>query len=445
MHNFKEEIQSIAKMVLPEDVNLAFVVDLCFTIFKLLKELRASSGLSTLRSFVRLLNSAYLLRNKHNISFPSALWTAYTVCYARQFKDNDTWSAQMTTQVKILCEKLGVLQDPQFLRNVTTNTGEHILTPSRKLQAEAVLSCTDCNLPVLLEGPAAVGKTALIAFLCNRENVLERVNNTENTSVQDYLGSYLPLGNAFTFHKGALYRAMENGSYFLSDEFNLADPAVLNMLFPLLEGKGFIQIPGTDKIVEAHPSFRFFATQNDAKYANRHQLPLSLRNRFVEVQVGDFPVDELPEIISKRRDVTKKAPKQPIPANKLAALYHSIKDTPLRITMREIIKWIHRQALFEQPTWQQVGLSFLGQRFSHESENYRSLLGHFERIWEPVGQRNDVSITQEGDGVLFKEGQLQLVVADAQLARSPLWAKGRDPPPESFQRILVRIAFAVKR
>lgn len=43
-----------------------------------------------------------------------------------------------------------------------------------------------------------------------------------------------------------------------------------------------------------HPSFRLFATQNGARYANRHPLPLSIKGRFLEVQVGRgceaFPV-----------------------------------------------------------------------------------------------------------------------------------------------------------
>jgi midasin (ATPase involved in ribosome maturation) len=94
---------------------------------------------------------------------------------------------------------------------------------------------------------------------------------------------------------------MEKGWWFLADEFNLADPVVMCMLFPLLEGKGCIQVPGTDKIVRAAPGFRFFATQNDASYAGRHQLPVSLRNRFLEVQVGEFSETELPEIIFKRK------------------------------------------------------------------------------------------------------------------------------------------------
>ena len=64
---------------------------------------------------------------------------------------------------------------------------------------------------------------------------------------------------------------MENGSWFLADEFNLCPPAVLGLLGPLLEG----QCP-FDTDIEIHPDFRFFATQNSASYAGRYKLPISL-------------------------------------------------------------------------------------------------------------------------------------------------------------------------
>jgi MoxR-like ATPase len=46
--------------------------------------------------------------------------------------------------------------------------------------------------------------------------------------------------------------------------FNLADPAVMSTLFPILEGGKSIRIPGTSKDIVATEGFRFFATQNDA-------------------------------------------------------------------------------------------------------------------------------------------------------------------------------------
>ncbi len=86
---------------------------------------------------------------------------------------------------------------------------------------------------------------------------------------------------------------MHQGHWFLADEFNLAPPEVMSVLRPLLEGQQQVAVPGTDKVVQVAPGFRLFATQNHSSYANRNKLPVSLRTRFVEVQVQDFTQDEL--------------------------------------------------------------------------------------------------------------------------------------------------------
>jgi hypothetical protein len=63
--------------------------------------------------------------------------------------------------------------------------GSHILTPSRRAHAEALMACMTCKLPVLLEGPAAVGKTSLVAAVCSAHQLtLLRISNSESTTLQ---------------------------------------------------------------------------------------------------------------------------------------------------------------------------------------------------------------------------------------------------------------------
>lgn len=77
---------------------------------------------------------------------------------------------------------------------------------------------------------------------------LERVNNTDSTSHQDYFGSYrdqalisysdsrlvpAPNGKKCVLCAGPLIRAVESGGWFLSDEFNLAQPDTMSALAPL--------------------------------------------------------------------------------------------------------------------------------------------------------------------------------------------------------------------
>jgi hypothetical protein len=65
---------------------------------------------------------------------------------------------------------------------------QHVLSPNRLEVARAVAACICLNLPVLLEGPAAVGKTSLVTALAQHlddiPHHLERVNNTESTGLQ---------------------------------------------------------------------------------------------------------------------------------------------------------------------------------------------------------------------------------------------------------------------
>ena len=98
----------------------------------------------------------------------------------------------------------------------------------------------------------------------------------------------MPEGDTFCFHAGPLLLAMEAGNWFLADELNLAPPAMLSMLAPLLEGKRSLLNPSTGKEVTADPNFRFFATQNLSTYANRNPLPTNIRSRFLEVHFSDF-------------------------------------------------------------------------------------------------------------------------------------------------------------
>jgi midasin (ATPase involved in ribosome maturation) len=66
-----------------------------------------------------------------------------------------------------------------------------------------------------------------------------------DAALQDYIGSYLPAGDGtFAFHEGPLLRCARQGHWLLLDEFNLADPCVLSVLCPLLEGASSLSVPG---------------------------------------------------------------------------------------------------------------------------------------------------------------------------------------------------------
>ncbi|CAF4496215.1 unnamed protein product, partial [Rotaria sp. Silwood2] len=412
-----------------------------------------------MRNIIRLLDSAYLLqlRFKTTLDFISSLWTAYHVTIANHIKDENL-RTEITDHVKKLLTKNRSstdLRQPIFTDWIH-KSDEHILTESRLNYANAVLGAVTCNIPLLLEGPAAVGKTALISYLCknlktqifnNNSNSgiqLERVNNTDTTTIQDYLGTFLPVNDGFAFQKGALYRAMENGWWFLADEFNLADPSVMNMLFPLLEGKNAITIPTSGKIITAKPGFQFFATQNDASYANRYQLPVSLRNRFLEVQFGEFLDNELPEIILQRNELGKLKPKclTKDSAKELAQFYHRVLRTRSRITFRELVKWLHRHAFLSpnKELWSTIGALLLSAKYPVESEAREILIKDLKETWPKIimSTNPQVEIKDIGGQVRFREGELYVDVPNTTLVDSLVPSS-----PETFLRSLTRLALAV--
>ena len=82
------------------------------------------------------------------------------------------------------------LTELQPLLRSDGGASEYVMTDTRRRYAESVLACVRCNRPVLLEGPAAAGTTTLITALARSQHDarVERVNNTDTTSIQDYLG-----------------------------------------------------------------------------------------------------------------------------------------------------------------------------------------------------------------------------------------------------------------
>ncbi|CAF1367770.1 unnamed protein product, partial [Rotaria sordida] len=461
MKEMKDELLQYAKCLLSDertDAELEIAMDICIIILNHYKKNRSDFPKLTLRNFIRLFNSAYLLQVKSpdKFDFISSLWAAFLVTIVNQIK-NDTIKTKLSDEVKFGLQKIAtIVSEPKI--EIKQDT-EHVLTESRYVYANAILRAVVCGIPLLLEGPAAVGKTTLISFLAKSKKIkLERVNNTDTTTAQDYLGTFLPVGNQFEFQPGALYRAMKNGWWFLADEFNLADPSVMNLLFPLLEGKKSIIIPSTGKIISAKEGFHFFATQNDASYADRHRLPVSLRNRFVEIQFSDFSTPELTKIILERNMIDNITfndhPFNQTTAQYLADFYHDvINDSYCRITIRDLIKWKHRHSVLShrEDDWHAVGISFLCTKHASNSLEEKRTIDTLNKIFRldtnNISKFNITKVTT--NRVRFQENRLHVDLSCINLTdqKDLLWISNENKnitPPLLFRMMLIRIAFAIK-
>ena len=351
---FKAEMERMIESVLPANGSDVDLPTLIWNIWQRFEKYQQQSRLAqplNLRSVVRFLDSVYRLSVALAPSSGSlrsvaqglkqTLVIAFEATMSGMFKvDQDAKS-----ELEWLCKALGVSH-----RDVTRPVVELdasssvVITASRKIYTEQLYYADICNLPVLLEGPAAVGKTALVHALCKTANggKLYRVNNTQTTTIEDYLGSQMPTGGGFQYQDGELVKAMKNGGWFLADEFNLADPNIMSMLSPLLEGQGSLRLEG-ERTVTAHPAFRFFATQNDSNYAGRNKLPPTLRARFLEMQVHAFEKKDIVEIWDHRireQSTALTGEQSELIATVYSELRSDANGSPqVSLTMREIDKW----------------------------------------------------------------------------------------------------------
>jgi nitric oxide reductase NorQ protein len=119
----------------------------------------------------------------------------------------------------------------------------------------------DKRIPVLLYGPPGTGKTALVeaAFAD-----LLTVAGTGDTVVEDFLGNFIPLPDGgYEFVYGPLVVAMREGRALLIDDATLIPPKVLAVLYPAMDGRRVITIPGyRNERVEAVDGFYVIAGHN---------------------------------------------------------------------------------------------------------------------------------------------------------------------------------------
>jgi hypothetical protein len=119
----------------------------------------------------------------------------------------------------------------------------------------------DKHIPVLLYGPPGTGKTAMVEAAFGD---LLTVAGTENTLVDDFLGGFMPTPDrGYEFFYGPLVVAMREGRPLLVDDATLIPPRVLAVLYPAMDGRGVITIPGyRNERVEAADGFYVIAGHN---------------------------------------------------------------------------------------------------------------------------------------------------------------------------------------
>ncbi|VVB16038.1 unnamed protein product [Arabis nemorensis] len=232
--------------------------------------------------------------------------------------------------------------------------------------------------PVLLQGPTSSGKTSLVKYLAAISgNKFVRINNHEQTDLQEYLGSYMTDSSGkLIFHEGALVKAVRDGHWIVLDELNLAPSDVLEALNRLLDDNRELFVPELQKTISAHPNFMLFATQNPpALYGGRKILSRAFRNRFVEIHVDEIPEDELSEILTEKCLIAKSYATKMVEVMKdLQRDRQSSKAFAGKhkyITPRDLFRWADRFRTYEGKSNEELareGYYLLAERLRDDTE-----------------------------------------------------------------------------
>lgn len=310
----------------------------------------------------------------------------------------------------------------------------YIITPFIEKNLKNLLRASSTRrFPILLQGPTSSGKTSMVEYLAKVSgNKFVRINNHEHTDLQEYLGSYVSTDDgSLKYQEGVLVEALRNGYWIVLDELNLAPSDVLEALNRLLDDNRELFLPETQEVIQPHPNFMLFATQNPAGlYGGRKVLSRAFRNRFLELHFDDIPEDELEYILKERTQIAPSFCSRIVSVyKKLSVLRQSTRLFEQKnsfATLRDLFRWALRQA-DDRETLAVNGFMLLAERVRNSSER-----GAVKKVIEDV-----MKVKIDEDAIYGLAELEKRAEGNISLSRNIVWTK-------AMRRVFVLVSEALR-
>ena len=186
----------------------------------------------------------------------------------------------------------------------------------------------EAGIPVLFVGPKGVGKTLGIAYYAFKKNLpLIQFDCSETTKRQDLLGRFVLLDGEVKFVLGVLPQAIQAANKFgaavlVLEELNALTPQMQKTLNQLLDWRGHVFVPETNKIYRLKPGAKLLiaATMNPSSYGGVYALNEDLKSRFGQLFV-EYPSEK------KEKEIVKVVVGDNVPESLVEGIIKLAKET----------------------------------------------------------------------------------------------------------------------